>query len=154
VNKLTTKAKGSRFLRRVSTAANKNQLNHFVADALLPRVQELKDAASSGTDGDKLRGLFEKKVGAGLNYFFDIWRPIYAEEHGDVAARRAIKTAQQLRQDVAKVPFNELAGSIVKAVWYLLSLSLEDMDEVPVFADQLTFTNLDTAIRDATRRIS
>jgi len=139
---------------RVGTAANKNQLNHFVADALLPRVRELKDASSSGIEGDRLRELFEQKVGAGFKYFFDLWRPIYTEEHGEIATRRAMKTAQQLRQNLAKAPSDELLASIVKTLWYLLSLSLEDMDQVPVFADQLTFTTLDAAIRDATRRIS
>jgi hypothetical protein len=112
------------------------------------------DAASSGIEGDRLRELFEQKVGAGFKYFFDLWRPIYAEEHGEIATRRAMKTVQQLRQDLAKAPSDELLASIVKALWYLLSLSLEDMDQVPVFADQLTFTTLDAAIRDATRRIS
>jgi hypothetical protein len=134
--------------------ATKNQLNHFVADALLPRVQELIDAASSGARDSELRELFERKVGAGFKYFFNLWRPIYADENGEVATRRAMKTAQQLRRDLAKAPADELLASIVKAIWYLLSLSLEDMDQVPVFADELTFPRLDAAIRDATRRIS
>jgi len=112
------------------------------------------DAASSGIEGERLRELFEQKVGNGFKYFFDLWRPIYTEEHGEIAARRAMKTAQQLRQDLVKAPSDELLACVVKALWYLLSLSLEDMDQVPVFADQLTFTNLDSAIRDATRRIS
>lgn len=93
-------------------------------------------------------------MGAGFTYFFDLWRPIYVEEHGEIATRRAMKTAQRLRQDLVKAPSDELLAGIVKALWYLLSLSLEDMDQVPVFADQLTFTNLDSAIKDATRRIS
>jgi hypothetical protein len=138
----------------LTTTAAKNQLNHFVAAALLPRVQELIHAASSGAEDSELRELFEQKVGAGFKYFFDLWRPIYADEHGEVATRRAMKTAQRLHQDLAKAPADELLPCIVKAVWYLLSLSLEDMDQVPVFTDQLTFMHLDAAIRDATRRIS
>ncbi|MFX1404840.1 MAG: hypothetical protein ACFE9D_10305, partial [Promethearchaeota archaeon] len=74
--------------------------------------------------------------------------------HGQKKTTHASRTLDKLCQDVFEVPSSQLQESLVKAIWYLLFISLEDMDAVPVFPDELTFTELVSAIKNATHLIS
>jgi len=130
------------------------QLEAFVADVLIPRIDEVVNAASNGVDNEQLRELFCSNIYDGLKFFYERWKPVYISIHGQKKTTHAGKTLDKLFQDVVNVPVKQLRESLVKAIWYLLSISLEDMDNVPVFPDELTFTELQSAIKNATRRIS
>ena len=136
------------------TPTSKAQLNHFVANVLIPRVQDLVSAASDGVEEEKLRDLFQKNIESGLKFFLSHWKPVHQELYGQDSTQKAIETIQQLKSDVMISSDDAFHLSIVKVLWYLLSLSLEDMEEVPVFPDQLTYMELEVAIRNATRTIS
>lgn len=131
-----------------------DQLEGFVADVLIPRIDEVVNAASNGVDNDQLRELFCENIYDGLKFFYERWTPVYLAIHGQKKTTHASRTLDKLFQDVTKVPGKKLSETLVKALWYLLSISLEDMDTVPVFPDELTFTELHSAIKNATRRIS
>ena len=135
-------------------ASAKAQLEHYVDDVLLPRVQELLEAAETGASPKELRRIFERDITGSLNLFFDLWMPVYAVLKGEDEARRSAEVAKQLVQEAKKASPENFKRQVVKAIWFLLSISLEDMVDVPVFEDQLTFTQLSEAIRDATWRIS
>ncbi len=130
------------------------QLEGFVADVLIPRIDEVVEAASNGLDDEQLRELFCANIYNGLKFFYERWTPVYLSIHGQKKTTHANKTLDKLFQDVINVPGKQLRESLVKAIWYILSISLEDMDNVPVFSDELTFSELQTAIKNATRRIS
>jgi hypothetical protein len=130
------------------------QLEAFVADVLIPRIDELVNAASNGEDNEQLRTLFCSNISDGLKFFYERWTPVYLSIHGQKKTTHANRTLDKLFQDVINVPATQLHETLVKAIWYLLSISLEDMDNVPVFPDELTFTELQSAIKNATRRIS
>ena len=131
-----------------------DQLEGFVADVLIPRIAEVMNAASNGVGNEQLRGLFSDNISDGLKFFYERWTPVYLSIHGQKKTTHASRTLDKLFQEVTKGSPKELQESIVKAIWYLLSISLEDMDNVPVFPDELTFTELQSAIKNATRRIS
>ena len=133
---------------------NKDQLEGFVADVLLPRIDEVMNAASNGVDEIQLRDLFARNIFDALKFFYKRWTPVYLDIHGQKKTTHASQTLDKLCQDVIEVPEEQLQETLVKALWYLLAISLEDMDNVPVFPDELTFTGLESAIKNATRRIS
>ena len=133
---------------------NQDQLEGFVADVLLPRIDEVMDAASNGVDEIQLRDLFARNIFDALKFFYERWTPVYLDMHGQKKTTHASQTLDKLFQDVIEVPEEQLQETLVKALWYLLAISLEDMDNVPVFPDELTFTGLESAIKNATRRIS
>jgi hypothetical protein len=135
-------------------ATPKDQLEGFVADVLLPRINEVVNAASNGMDEEHLRELFVDNIYNALKFFYERWTPVYLSVHGQKKTTHASRTLDKLCQDVFNVPQSQLNESLVKAIWYLLFISLEDMDGVPVFPDELTFTELVSAIKNATRRIS
>jgi hypothetical protein len=137
-----------------STPTSKAQLNHFVANVLIPRVQDMVSAASDGVEEEKLRDLFQKNIESGLKFFLSHWKPVHQELYGLDSTQKAIDTIQQLKSDVMLSSDDAFHLSLVKVLWYLLSLSLDDMGEVPVFPDQLTYMELEVAIRNATRTIS
>jgi len=132
----------------------KAQLDHYVGDVLLPRVQELVSAAESGASPKELRRIFERDIAGSLNLFFELWMPVYEVLKGREEARRSEEVAKQLIREAKKATQEDFTRRVVKALWFLLSLSLEGMVDVPVFEDQLTFAQLSAAIRDATWRIS
>ncbi|MFW9934134.1 MAG: hypothetical protein ACFFDU_01210 [Candidatus Thorarchaeota archaeon] len=131
-----------------------DQLEGFVADVLIPRIGEVVNAAANGVENEQLRDLFSNNISDGMKFFYERWTPVYLSIHGQKKTTHASRTLDKLFQDVIKTPLKNLHESIVKAIWYLLSISLEDMDNVPVFSDELTFTELHSAIKNATRRIS
>ncbi len=135
-------------------ASPQAQLEGFVADVLLPRIDEVVEAATNGVDDVKLRELFEQKIASSLKFFYDRWTPVYKNQHGQNKMANASKILEKLCQDVQLSSEGNLQESMVKVLWYLLSLSLEDMDTVPVFPDELTFSELESAIKNATRRIN
>ena len=130
------------------------QLEGFVTDVLLPRVDEVMAAATNGVEESQLRRLFLGNISNAMKFFYDRWTPVYLDQHGQKKTTHASQTLDELIQDVRDVPPEKLVQTLVKALWYLLSISLEDMDAVPVFPDELTMSELETAIRNATRRIS
>lgn len=130
------------------------QLEGFVADVLLPRIDEVVFAATNGVGDNKLRELFSHNIYGVLKFFYHRWSPVYLTQHGQQKIDHATQTIDKLCQDVIKGPKKSLQQSIVKALWYILSISLEDMDSVPVFPDELNFSELESAIKNATRRIS
>jgi hypothetical protein len=130
------------------------QLEGFVADVLLPRIDEVMEAATNGVNESQLRQLFDHNIGSGLQFFYNRWTPVYLSSHGQEKTSHAQKTLDALCQEVRKADDGDLHTTIVKTLWYLLSLSLEDMDNVPVFPDELTFSQLETAIKSATHRIN
>jgi len=130
------------------------QLEGFVTDVLLPRVDEVMAAATNGVEESQLRRLFLGNISNAMKFFYDCWTPVYLDQHGQKKTTHASQTLDELIQDVRDVPPEKLVQTLVKALWYLLSISLEDMDAVPVFPDELTMSELETAIRNATRRIS
>jgi hypothetical protein len=131
-----------------------DQLEGFVADVLIPRIDEVVNAASNGVESKQLQDLFSNNISDGLKFFYERWTPVYLAIHGQKKTTHASRTLDKLFQDVIKGSDKQIRESIVKAIWYLLSISLEDMDNVPVFSDELTFTELKSAIKNATRRIS
>lgn len=131
-----------------------DQLEGFVADVLIPRIDEVVNAAANSVDNEQLRDLFSYNISDGMKFFYERWKPVYLSIHGQKKTTHASRTLDKLFQDVIKSPLKNLRESMVKAIWYLLSISLEDMDNVPVFADELTFSELQSAIKNATRRIS
>ena len=138
----------------VVMADKRIQLEGFVADVLLPRVDEVMVAATNGVEESQLRRLFLSNISNAMKFFYDRWTPVYLDQHGQKKTTHASKTLDELIQDVNNVSPEQLMQTLVKALWYLLSISLEDMDAVPVFPDELTMSELETAIRNATRRIS
>ena len=130
------------------------QLEGFVTDVLLPRVDEVMAAATNGVEESQLRRLFLGNISNAMKFFYDRWTPVYLDQHGQKKTTHASQTLDELIQDVRDVPPEKLVQTLVKALWYLLSISLEDMDAVPVFPDELTMSELETAIRNATRPIS
>jgi len=130
------------------------QLESFVADVLLPRIDEVMDAATNGVDDQQLRYLFSQNIRDAMKFFYDRWTPVYLELHGQKKTAHASKTLDELTQEVIQATPDELQLAVVKALWFLLSISLEDMDAVPVFPDELTFSELDSAIKSATHRIT
>jgi hypothetical protein len=133
---------------------NQIQLEGFVADVLLPRIDEVMDAAANGVDETQLRDLFSRNIFDALKFFYERWIPVHLDLHGQKKTTHASRTLDKLCQDVIEVPVGQFRETLVKALWYLLAISLEDMDNVPVFSDELTFTGLESAIKNATRRIS
>lgn len=131
-----------------------DQLEGFVADVLIPRIDEVVNAASNGVDDEALRELFCTNIYDGLKFFYERWTPVYLSIHGQKKTTHASRTLDKLCQDVINVPDSQLRESLVKAIWYILSISLEDMDNVPMFPDELNFSELESAIKNATRRIS
>jgi hypothetical protein len=131
-----------------------DQLEGFVADVLIPRIDEVVNAAANGVDNEQLRDLFSNNIFDGMKFFYERWTPVYLSIHGQKKTTHANRTLDKLFQDVIKTPLKNLRESMVKAIWYLLSISLEDMDNVPVFSDELNFSELESAIKNATRRIS
>ena len=134
--------------------SSKAQVEHFVAYVLLPRVDDIMEAVTDGASEREIREIFSSNIEGSLKFFFNQWTPWYQEAHGLEATAHATETLQALRQDVISGPIEQLQVSIVKTIWYLLSLSLEDMEGVPVFSDHLTFSQLQSAIKSATRRIN
>jgi hypothetical protein len=135
--------------------ANANaQLESFVADVLLPRIDEVMDAATNGVDAHQLRSLFNHNIRDAMKFFYDRWTPVYLGLHGQKKTTHASKTLDELTQEVTNASPAELPLTLVKALWFLLSISLEDMDTVPVFPDELTFSELESAIKSATHRIT
>lgn len=134
-------------------ATPESQLESFVTDVLLPRINEVMEAATNGVDDQQLCTLFEQNIGSGMKFFYDRWTPVYLGLHGQEKTTHASRTFDQLREEVFDRKAEQLHASIVKALWYLLSISLEDMDNVPVFPDELTFAQLEAAIKTATHRI-
>jgi hypothetical protein len=130
------------------------QLESFVADVLLPRIDEVMDAATNGVDDQQLRNLFNQNIRDAMKFFYDRWTPVYLELHGQKKTTHASKTLDELTQEVTQASPAELQLTLVKALWFLLSISLEDMDTVPVFPDELTFSELESAIKNATHRIT
>ncbi len=137
-----------------STPTSKAQLNHFVANVLIPRVQDLVYAATDGVGEEKLRDMFQKNIESGLKFFFTHWRPVHQELYGPDSTQKTIATIEQLKSDVMMASDAAFHLSLVKVLWYLLAISLDDMEAVPVFPDQLTYMELEVAIRNATRTIS
>ncbi|MFW9831499.1 MAG: hypothetical protein ACFFD8_06965 [Candidatus Thorarchaeota archaeon] len=135
-------------------ATHQAQLEGFVADVLLPRIEEVMTAATNGMDADRLRNLFNHNIRNAMKFFYDRWTPVYLSLHGQNKTSYASKTLDKLCQDVVNVSPDQLQETLVKVLWYILSISLEDMDNVPVFSDQLTYLELESAIKNATRRIS
>ncbi|MFX1541253.1 MAG: hypothetical protein ACFFBX_10775 [Promethearchaeota archaeon] len=133
---------------------HQDQLEGFVADVLLPRIDEVMNAATNGVDEIQLRDLFSRNIFDALKFFYERWTPVYLDMHGQKKTTHASRTLDKLFQDVIEGPMEQFQESLVKALWYLLAISLEDMDNVPVFPDELTFTDLESAIKNATRRIS
>ncbi len=133
---------------------HQDQLEGFVADVLLPRIDEVMNAATNGVDEIQLRDLFSRNIFDALKFFYERWTPVYLDMHGQKKTKHASRTLDKLFQDVIEGPMEQFQESLVKALWYLLAISLEDMDNVPVFPDELTFTDLESAIKNATRRIS
>ncbi|MFX1491700.1 MAG: hypothetical protein ACFFBU_05520 [Promethearchaeota archaeon] len=133
---------------------DQDQLEGFVADVLLPRIGEVMNAATNGVDENQLRNLFSRNIFDALKFFYERWTPVYLDMHGQKKTTHASRTLDKLFQDVIEGPVEQFQESLVKALWYLLAISLEDMDNVPVFPDELTFTDLESAIKNATRRIS
>lgn len=130
------------------------QLESFVADVLLPRIDEVMDAATNGVDDQQLRNLFNQNICDAMKFFYDRWTPVYLELHGQKKTTHASKTLDELTREVTQASPAEFQLTLVKALWFLLSISLEDMDAVPVFPDELTFSELDSAIKSATHRIT
>ncbi len=130
------------------------QLEGFVADVLLPRIDDVVIAATNGVGDNKLRELFSHNIYDVLKFFYDRWAPVYLALHGQQKTAHATKTIDKLCHEVIEGPKKNLQQSMVKVLWYILSISLEDMDSVPVFHDELTFSELESAIKNATRRIS
>ncbi len=135
-------------------ATPKAQLEGFVADVLIPRINEVVNAASNSVDEEQLRELFVDNIYQALKFFYERWTPVYLSVHGQKKTTHASRTLDKLCQDVFEVPGPQLQESLVKAIWYLLFISLEDMDAVPVFPDELTFPELVSAIKNATHLIS
>lgn len=135
-------------------ATSHAQLEGFVADVLLPRIDEVMTAATNGVDATQLRDLFTHNIFDAMKYFYDRWTPVYLALHGQKKTAHASQTLDNLCQDVINAPQEKLQEVMVKVLWYLLSISLEDMDNVPVFPDELTYSELETAIKSATRRIN
>ncbi|MFX0168476.1 MAG: hypothetical protein ACFE89_03870 [Candidatus Hodarchaeota archaeon] len=133
---------------------SQRQLEGFVADVLLPRIDEVMVAATNGVAESQLRRLFMDNISNALKFFYDRWTPVYLNLHGQKKTTHASNTLDQLVEDVSVVPSDQFQATLVKALWYLLSISLEDMDAVPVFPDELTISELESAIRNATTRIS
>ncbi len=130
------------------------QLEAFVADVLIPRIDEVVNAASNGVENEALRKLFSTNIYDGLKFFYERWTPVFLAVHGQKKTTHASRTLDKLCQDVIEVPSGQFRESLVKTIWYILSISLEDMDNVPVFPDELNFSELESAIKNATRRIS
>ena len=119
--------------------ANANaQLESFVADVLLPRIDEVMDAATNGVDAQQLRSLFHTNIRNAMKFFYDRWTPVYLGLHGQKKTTHASKTLDELTQEVTQASPAELPLTLVKALWFLLSISLEDM---PNSGDLLTLVN-------------